>query len=64
MMSMLGKLLQVVGLVLLPVAMVMQLTSGLRAPTGGVTVSVMLLMMVFGVALFMTGRLLEGHGQR
>ena len=58
-----GKLLQVAGLIILPVAMVMQVTGGIRAPTGGVTVSAMLVLMVFGVALFLIGRLLEGHGR-
>jgi len=58
-----GKLLQVAGLVLLPVSMMMQLTSGLRAPTGGFSVSAMLLMMVFGVVLFSLGRLLEGFAR-
>jgi hypothetical protein len=41
----------------------MQLTSGIRAPAGGFTVSAMLLMMVFGVALFACGRLLEGFAR-
>jgi hypothetical protein len=60
-----GKLLQVVGLVMLPASMVMQLTGGIRAPTGGVTVSAMLLLMVFGVVLFSVGRVIEGYaGQR
>jgi hypothetical protein len=59
----LGKLLQVAGLVLLPAAMVMQLTGGIRAPTGGVTVSAMLLLMVFGAAIFMLGRILEGYAR-
>jgi hypothetical protein len=59
----LGKLLQVAGLVLLPVAMVMQLTGGIRAPTGGVTVSAMLLLMVFGAAIFILGRILEGYAR-
>ena len=59
-----GKLLQVVGLVLLPAAMMMQLTGGVRAPTGGgFTVSAMLLMMVLGVSLFSVGRILEGYGR-
>jgi len=58
-----GKLLQVAGLVLLPVSMMMQLTSGIRAPTGGFSVSAMLLMMVFGVILFSLGRLLEGFAR-
>jgi hypothetical protein len=59
-----GKLLQVAGLVLLPAAMLMQLTGGSRAPTGaGFTVSTMLLLMVFGVAIFSVGRILEGYGR-
>lgn len=59
-----GKLLQVLGLVLLPVSMMMQLTIGARASTGaGFTVSAMLLMMLLGVALFAGGRLIEGYGQ-
>ena len=59
----LGKLLQVAGLVILPFAMLMQLTRGIRAPTGGFTVSAMLLLMLFGVALFGIGRILEGHAR-
>jgi hypothetical protein len=59
-----GKLLQVAGLVLLPVSMMMQVTGGVRAPTGGgFTVSAMLLLMVFGVVLFSCGRVLEGYGR-
>lgn len=59
-----GKLLQVVGLVILPVSMMMQLTGGVRAPTGGgFSVSAMLLLMVFGVVLFSFGRILEGYGK-
>jgi hypothetical protein len=62
-MQTLGKLLQVAGLVILPLAMVMQLTSGIRAPAGSVTVSAMLLLMVFGVVLFLAGRVVEGFGR-
>ena len=40
-----GKLLQVAGLVILPFAMFMQMTGSIRAPTGGFTVSAMLLLM-------------------
>ena len=44
-----GKMLQVVGLVLLPFGMMMQLTAGVRAPTGGgFSVSAMLLIMILG----------------
>ena len=60
----LGKLMQVVGLVLLPLSMMMQLSSGLRAPTGaGFTVSTMLLMMVLGAVVFALGRLVEGYAR-
>ena len=58
-----GKLLQVAGLVILPFSMLMQLTGGIRAPTGGFTVSAMLLLMLFGVALFGVGRILEGYAR-
>ena len=58
----LGKAMQVAGLVILPVAMLMQLTGGIRAPTGSFTVSAMLIMMVAGVVLFLLGRIVEGYG--
>jgi hypothetical protein len=60
----LGKLMQVLGLVILPAAMVMQLTSQMRAPTGMGSVSAMLVLMVFGVAVFAIGRIVEGYGAR
>jgi len=61
----LGKLLQVAGLVVLPFAMMMQVTAGVRAPTGsGFTVSAMLLMTVLGVGLFSIGRIIEGYAGR
>lgn len=53
---------QVVGLMTLPLAMVMQVTGGIRADTGqGFSVSAMLLLTVFGVVLFAMGRLIEGY---
>jgi hypothetical protein len=58
----LGKLMQVVGLTILPISMLMQLTDGLRAPVGGFTVSAMLILMVAGVAIFSLGRIVEGYG--
>jgi len=59
-----GKLLQVAGLVILPLAMVMQVTGEVRAATGGgFTVSAMLLLMVFGAVLFSCGRILEGYAR-
>ncbi len=63
-MRILGKLCQVIGLVLLPVSMMLQITTGSRAATGaGFTVSTMLVMMVFGVAVFAIGRFLEGYSR-
>jgi hypothetical protein len=64
MMRTIGKLLQVAGLVILPVSMMMQVTTSSRAPTGaGFSVSTMLLMMVLGVAIFSLGRFLEGYAK-
>ncbi len=59
-----GRMMQLLALIALPMAMLMQLSAGFRAPTGnGITVSVMLIMLVGGVALFFLGRMLEGIGQ-
>jgi putative effector of murein hydrolase LrgA (UPF0299 family) len=59
-----GKLFQVIGLVLLPASMMLQITTGSRAATGaGFTVSTMLLMMVFGVVVFAIGRFMEGYAR-
>ena len=54
---------QLVGLVVLPVAMLLQLTSGMRAPTASFSVSAMLLLMVFGAVLFVLGRYIEGYAR-
>ncbi len=51
-MRQLGRTLEILGLILLPVGMAMQLT--------GVSVRNMLLLMVLGFSLFYIGRLLEG----
>lgn len=55
---MIGKAMQVLALMLLPISMVMQLTAAMRANS----LSVMLLMMLFGIALFGVGRVVEGYG--
>jgi hypothetical protein len=60
-MKALGRLLQVAGLVLLPLAMMLELTRVL-GPTFGVRH--MLLMLLFGGAMFFLGRLIEGYGVR
>ena len=58
-----GKLMQLAGLVVLPVAMLLQLSSGMRAPTGTFSVSAMLVLMVFGAVLFLLGRYIEGYAR-
>jgi len=55
-----GKLMQVAALVLLPVSMLMQMTTAMRANS----VSVMLLMLIFGIALFGVGRVVEGYASK
>ncbi len=55
----LGKLLQVGGLVLLPVAMLMELTGML----GDRALTQMLLMLVVGAVAFVLGRLIEGYAR-
>lgn len=60
-MKLLGKTLQVVGLMVLPLAMAMQLSELLGR---ALHVSQMVFMMLFGVAAFSIGRLLEGYARR
>jgi hypothetical protein len=56
-----GRLLQIAGLVLLPLAMVLQLTDSLGR---ALHVSEMLIMLLFGVAAFYAGRIVEGYASR
>lgn len=53
-----GKLLQVIALTLLPLSIVMELTGGLGRSFG---VADMLVMLVFGIAAFCVGRVVEGY---
>ena len=55
-----GRGLQYLGLALLPLAMIMEITNGLGRPFG---VSEMLVMLVFGAAIFYAGRIVEGYSQ-
>lgn len=55
----LGRLLQIGGLVLLPVAMLMELSGQL----GRRGVAELLLMLLAGVVAFALGRLLEGYAR-
>jgi hypothetical protein len=61
----LGKFMQLAGMIVLPVAMLLQLSSGqgMRAPTGSFSVSAMLILMVFGIALFVLGRYIEAYAR-
>lgn len=51
---------QVIALILLPASMLMELTAEMRARN----LSVMLMLLVFGVALFCAGHMIEGFGTR
>ena len=53
-----GRLLQWIGLISLPAAMVMEITGHLGRAGG---LSQLLVAMVFGATAFYTGRLLEGY---
>ena len=55
-----GRSLQFLGLTLLPFAMLMELTDGLGRSFG---VSDMVIMLVFGVAAFSVGRIVEGYAR-
>ena len=54
---------QVLGLIVLPASMLMELTDEMRAPIGLSSISAMLLLMCFGVALFGLGRFIEGYAR-
>ena len=58
-MAALGRFLQILGLLLLPLSMAMELSGGLGRPFG---VSDMVVMLVFGAAVFGLGRIIEGYG--
>jgi hypothetical protein len=58
-MKTLGKYLQILGLVILPAAMLMELTGVL----GRKGVSEMVIMLVFGAASFCVGRVIEGYAR-
>jgi uncharacterized membrane protein YczE len=58
-----GKFLQLLALVILPVAMVIQLTREMRATTEATNLSVMLIFLVFGAVMFGLGRIIEGYAR-
>ena len=57
-MKSLGRFLQFAGIVILPLSMFMELTDGLGRSFG---VSDMVVMLVFGFAVFYVGRIVEGY---
>jgi hypothetical protein len=57
----LGRGLQIVGLVALPAAVILEITGGLGRSSG---VNQMVIMMVFGFAAFCVGRIVEGYASR
>ncbi len=62
-MKSLGRTMQVLGMIILPIGMLMEL-SGEFGQNIIVGVNDMLVMMCFGIALFGFGRVLEGYGNR
>ena len=58
-MGTIGRLLQILGLVLLPLAILLELMGQL----GRNPLSDMLMMMVFGAVAFYLGRLIEGYAR-
>jgi len=56
-----GRLLQLVALVILPASMLLQLTNLLGRQ---LYVSEMVIMLVFGIASFSVGRIIEGYAAR
>ena len=57
-MQSLGRLLQLVGLAVLPLSMFLEMSKGLGR---AFHLSQMVIMLVFGVAAFAMGRLIEGY---
>jgi TctA family transporter len=55
-----GRLLQILGLILLPLAILFELTKDFGLPF---TLRDMLLMLVFGAAAFYLGRMMEGYAR-
>ena len=57
-MRLFGRILQIGALILLPASMFLQLGDALGRHVG---VSDMLIMMIFGILMFVTGRYFEGY---
>lgn len=59
-MKTLGRSLQIIGLVLLPLSMIMEATGTLDRSTG---VSDMVIMLIAGATAFFIGRIVEGYAR-
>jgi len=55
-----GRFLQLIGLVILPIFIVLELTGLLNRDSG---IADLLLAMVFGLSLFYVGRIVEGYAR-
>ena len=55
-----GRFLQLIGLVILPIFIVLELTGLLNRDSG---IAALLLAMVFGLSLFYVGRIVEGYAR-
>ena len=60
-MRLVGRLLQICGLIILPVAMFLEMSDGLGRAIG---LSQMVIMLVFGIASFYLGWILEGYARQ
>ena len=58
-----GRILQHLGLVLLPLAILLQLLPGNARGGSAISVGQMLLMLVAGLCAFWIGRLIEGYSK-
>ena len=56
-----GRIMQITALVCLPASMMFEITGALGRSFG---LSEMLIMLVFGILLFATGRMVEGYARR
>ena len=53
-----GRLMQLAGMIVLPLSMMLEMSGSLGRSAG---LSQMVLMLVFGIAIFYCGRLIEGY---
>ena len=61
MLRLVGRTLQIIALVVLPLSMYMQVSGGLGR---SFNVSEMVIMLIFGICAFYVGRILEGYGTK